>query len=144
MPFHAVSQWGPFMIFGIGNDLCDCERIASIYEKHGLHFLKNVLTPKELDLMASFKFPAEFIAGRWAAKEAFAKALGTGIMTSQCTFLDIEILPDDKGKPFITLLNNAKAAAERLGISRIHVSISHERNMAAAVVLLETSENNPL
>ena len=60
------------MILGIGTDIADCVRVGSIYAKHGHHFVKNILTPAELDRMAAFKDPKEFIAGRWAAKEAFS------------------------------------------------------------------------
>lgn len=127
------------MIFGIGNDLADCDRVGRINEKFGMHFLKNILTPKELELMEQFKNPAEFIAGRWAAKEAFSKALGTG-MCADCAFVEIEVLPDSHGKPVITLYAATAETAARLGIGRIHVSITHEKNLAAAVVLLETKD----
>ena len=63
------------MIFGIGTDIADCNRVGSIYAKHGHHFVKNILTPAELERMAQLRDPKEFIAGRWAAKEAFSKAL---------------------------------------------------------------------
>ena len=124
------------MILGIGTDIADCVRVGSIYAKHGHHFVKNILTPSELERMASFKDPKEFIAGRWAAKEAFSKALGTG-MCADCAFVEIEVLSDDRGKPFIRLFSATAETARRLGVGRIHVSISHEREMATAFVVLE-------
>ena len=81
------------MIFGIGTDIADCARVGSIYAKHGHHFVKNILTPAELERMAELKDPKEYIAGRWAAKEAFSKALGTG-MCAECAFVEIEVLSD--------------------------------------------------
>ena len=88
------------MIFGIGTDIADCTRVGSIYAKHGHHFVKNILTPAELERMAELKDPKEYIAGRWAAKEAFSKALGTG-MCAECAFVEIEVLSDERGKPFV-------------------------------------------
>ena len=84
------------MIFGIGTDIADCARVGSIYAKHGHHFVKNILTPAELERMAELKDPKEFIAGRWAAKEAFSKALGTG-MCAECAFVDAEPTIDEAG-----------------------------------------------
>ena len=124
------------MIFGIGTDIADCTRVGSIYAKHGHHFVKNILTPAELERMAELKDPKEFIAGRWAAKEAFSKALGTG-MCEECAFVEIEVLSDERGKPFVKLYAATAETAKRLGISRIHVSISHERELATAFVVLE-------
>ena len=131
------------MIYGIGTDIADCVRVGSIYAKHGHHFVRNILTPAELERLASFKDPKEFIAGRWAAKEAFSKALGTG-MCADCAFVEIEVLSDERGKPFIKLYAATAATAERLGIARIHVSISHERDFATAFVVLETVDPVPV
>ena len=131
------------MIFGIGTDIADCARVGSIYAKHGHHFVKNILTPVELERMAELKDPKEFIAGRWAAKEAFSKALGTG-MCAECAFVEIEVLSDERGKPFIRLYAATAETAKRLGIARIHVSISHERDFATAFVVLETVDPVPV
>ena len=129
------------MIFGIGTDIADCARVGAIYAKHGHHFVKNILTPAELERMADLKDPKEFIAGRWAAKEAFSKALGTG-MCAECAFVEIEVLSDERGKPFVRLYAATAETAERLGITRIHVSISHERELATAFVVLETGDGD--
>ena len=130
------------MIFGIGTDIADCNRVGSIYAKHGHHFVKNILTPAELERMAQLKDPKEFIAGRWAAKEAFSKALGTG-MCAECAFVEIEVLSDERGKPFVRLYAATAETAKRLGITRIHVSISHERELATAFVVLEGGPDVP-
>jgi holo-[acyl-carrier-protein] synthase len=129
------------MIFGIGTDIADCNRVGSIYAKHGHHFVKNILTPAELERMAQLKDPKEFIAGRWAAKEAFSKALGTG-MCAECAFVEIEVLADERGKPFVRLYAATAETAKRLGITRIHVSISHERELATAFVVLEAADGS--
>ena len=92
--------------------------------------------------MCSSDLPKEFIAGRWAAKEAFSKALGTG-MCAECAFVEIEVLSDERGKPFIRLYAATAETAKRLGVSRIHVSISHERELATAFVVLETDDAVP-
>ena len=127
------------MIFGIGTDIADCNRVGSIYAKHGHHFVKNILTPAELERMARLKDPKEFIAGRWAAKEAFSKALGTG-MCAECAFVEIEVLSDERGKPIVNLYAATAETAKRLGITRIHVSISNERELATAFVVLEAAD----
>ena len=129
------------MIFGIGTDIADCNRVGSIYAKHGHHFVKNILTPAELERMAQLRDPKEFIAGRWAAKEAFSKALGTG-MCAECAFVEIEVLSDERGKPFVKLYAATAETAKRLGITHIHVSISHERELATAFVVLEAADGS--
>ena len=124
------------MIYGIGTDIADCARVEKIYRKHGYHFVKNILTPKELALLDERSGKGEFIAGRWAAKEAFSKALGTG-MCAECAFVEIEILPDERNCPKISLLAATAETAKKRGITRIHVSISHERDTAVGMVVLE-------
>ena len=124
------------MIYGIGTDIVEVERVEKIYTRHGHHFVKNILTPRELALLDGKTGKAEFIAGRWAAKEAFSKALGTG-MCLECAFVEIEILPDERNSPHVTLYAETAKTAERLGIRGIHVSISHERHYAVATVVLE-------
>lgn len=124
------------MIKGLGNDIVQISRVREIYEKRGYHFIKNILTPKEIELLNDKTGKAEFIAGRWAAKEAFSKALGTG-MCEQCAFVEIELLPDSKGAPHVTLHAETAVTAAAKGIVNIHVSISHEKDYAVATVILE-------
>lgn len=115
------------MIFGIGLDLTDIHRIKKAVENRRT-FPERVLTPNELDLYYNLSGARqiEFLAGRYAAKEAYSKALGTGI--GKVGFLDIEILPDPKGRPVATLSPFEGKA---------HISITHTDTVAAAQVILE-------
>jgi len=124
------------MIIGIGTDIVECDRIWKVCEKHGENFLQLILTPAEKELMLSRKSPTPFLAARWAAKEAFSKALGTGI-GEKCTFADIEILPGEKGKPYVRLSGKTAVTAAESGVKKIHISLSHEKNYAVATILLE-------
>lgn len=116
------------MIVGHGIDLQAIDRMIAIYERN-TSFTDKVLTEKEKALFTSFngvKRQMEFLAGRWAAKEAFSKAIGSGIGT--LTFQDIEILPNEKGAPIVT-----KSPFK----GKVFVSISHSGNFAQASVILE-------
>lgn len=116
------------MIHGIGIDLVEIERVQEILGRQP-EFPKRILTSKEYQrfLELSNHRQVEFLAGRFAAKEAFSKAMGTGI-GRETSFQDIEILPDDKNKP---IANTALFSGE------VHVSISHSDTYAIAEVLLE-------
>lgn len=127
------------MIVGIGLDLVEIERIAKWIERQP-HAVDRILTEQEKKLYASksAQRQAEFAAGRFAAKEAGAKALGTGIGAT-VGFLDMEILPDKLGKPELQM---AAGVFEKLGLDhsriRIHCSISHSRTHAMAQVIVES------
>ncbi len=125
------------MIVGTGTDIVEIERIANAVRKRP-ELLSYVLSSRELELAAGLRERRknEFLAGRWAAKEAFAKALGTGI-GEHCSFDQITILPDKKGCPAVTLSGAAEKTFAGLGAEKIHLSISHERNYAVATVILE-------
>ena len=124
------------MVIGLGNDITECERIQQILTKHGDLFPDHFLTSREKEESSG---RLSYYAGRWAAKEAVAKALGCGI-GGNCALTDLEILNDPQGKPEVTLYGAAKATADRLKVSRIHLSISHERQYAMATALLESAE----
>ncbi|MBS4219444.1 holo-ACP synthase [Bacillus sp. FJAT-49711] len=116
------------MIIGIGMDLVEIDRIEQLRMKQA-RFPKRILTNTELDVYESLneKRKPEFLAGRFAAKEAYSKARGTGI-GSELSFLEIEIVADEKGKPVIT----------KPEFGRVHLSISHTKSYAAAQVIIET------
>jgi len=129
------------MIIGIGIDLIETDRIAGILERHRAAFSRRILTVAELVLAESWHHAATFYAGRWAAKESVSKVLGTGI-GRKCRWRDIEILNDTVGKPFIVLTGAARETADALAIDHMIVSITHEKSIAAAVVVGEGSSRS--
>jgi holo-[acyl-carrier protein] synthase len=126
------------MIGGLGTDLIEVERIAAkISKEQG--FRELVFSPGEIAYCSAKAHPFEHYAARFAAKEAFFKALGTG-WTNGTAFHEIEILPDAQGKPELSLLGETADTLEALGISRIWVSLSHIKSMASAVVIIEKKQ----
>ncbi len=127
----------PCVILGLGTDIVEIERLRQSLARTGEAFLAKVYTPDEQAAMpAAESRRMEYLAGRWAAKEAFAKALGNGI-TSECRLDEISVRNDpETGRPEMTLAGAAAATAARLGVRTIHLSISHERHYAVATVLI--------
>lgn len=121
---------------GIGTDIVSINRIKTVYEKQGERFMNRVLTKDEQALFVKRKYSMSFLANRFAAKEAIAKALGTGIAKG-VNFVDIEILPDDLGSPIAALSNVAQERLLNIGASTVHISISDEVNYAVAFAVLE-------
>ena len=119
------------MTRGLGNDIIEIERIRSSIERHGLHFLNRVFTQAEQDYCYKFQDPAPHFAGRFAAKEAIAKALGTGF-GAHLSWHDIEILNDEHGKPIAHL---SAAVKQKYNNPHILVAISHSAQHANAVAL---------
>ncbi|MCY3020518.1 MAG: holo-ACP synthase [Planctomycetota bacterium] len=126
------------MIVGIGIDLVQVERIKGVYARHRERFLKRVLTPAEQAYVLQHADPSERLAGRWAAKEAALKALGTGL-ASGVRWRDVEILPDEHGKPVLILHGQAAVRARHLEAAVCHVTITHSEGLALAQVILERS-----
>jgi holo-[acyl-carrier protein] synthase len=124
------------MILGTGIDIIAVERIRDAIARHGKHFLDHVFTPEEQKRAPRGEGQYAYFAGRWAAKEAVAKALGTGI-GAECAWTDIDIRADTAGKPSPTLRNAAENTRKNIGASRLHVSISHERTHACAMAVVE-------
>ena len=123
------------MIFGIGTDIVDIERIENRITNP--EFLKLVFTPDEITYCNRSAQSAERFAGRFAAKEAFFKALGTGI-SGDLEFHQAEVVNDDNGRPSLILTGTALQKVNELVIRNIHLSISHEKKYATAVVILES------
>ena len=123
------------MIIGLGLDVTELPRIARMYEKYGDIFLRKLLTPNEQTHVPSA--PVPFLPGRFAAKEAAVKALGTGFAQG-VGMHDVEILSLASGRPELFLHGEAAAKARAMTVQKTHVSISHERDMAGAVVILES------
>lgn len=118
-------------ILGHGLDLAECSRIARVLDNHGRRFLDRVLTPAEQLRAKQFKDPVPFIAGRWAAKEAILKMIGTG-WRGKIAWTDMEILPNEQGQPVVRLAGETGRIAAGLGINRVLLSITHTEHYAAA------------
>jgi holo-[acyl-carrier protein] synthase len=121
-------------IVGIGTDIVECLRIGRMIEQHGELFLTRVYTDREIRYCQSRKRAVEHFAGRWAAKEAILKCLGTGWRKGLC-WTDMEIRNNGAGKPQVLLCGAAKDTAQQLRISDILISISHCRAYATAYAL---------
>ncbi|MDO5553450.1 MAG: holo-ACP synthase [Planctomycetia bacterium] len=111
-------------IIGIGTDITEISRIDRMTARHADYFLHRVFTDAELAYSLSAKRSGERLAGRWAAKEAVLKALGTG-WAAGISWQDVEVTRDASGKPDIRLHGAAQKVADSLGISHIFISISH-------------------
>jgi holo-[acyl-carrier protein] synthase len=118
-------------IIAQGIDIVVCGRIERIWHDHGQSFLNRIYTPTEQEYCVNCKTPVPRLAGRFAAKEAVLKALGTG-WRGGIEFRDIETLPDPLGKPLVTLYRRTADLARTLGIDHILVSISHAGEYAVA------------
>ena len=124
------------MILGTGIDIIEVARIASSFEKFGERFVNRILLPDETAYCLSHKKPAPFLAARFAAKEAVSKAFGTGI-GAQLGWRDMEIRRKESGEPFVVLHGKGKILFESRGAKKLHVSLSHTQNYAAATAILE-------
>jgi holo-[acyl-carrier protein] synthase len=120
-------------ISGLGNDIIEISRIRQSIERHGAHFLDRLFSQQEQDFCYKYKDPVPHFAGRFAAKEAISKALGTGF-GEHLAWHDIEIINDTLGKPIVHLSATLKT---KLGNPHIHVSISHSTDYATAVAIWE-------
>jgi len=120
----------------LGIDLVKIERIEKNVKERRERFLKKIFTPSEINSIGSIAS----IAGKWAAKEAVAKALGSGIKPSKnLSFQDIEIKKTDAGAPFALL---SKKATKKFGISKIHLSITHDGEYAVAAAVIYPPPTN--
>lgn len=128
-------------VLGIGTDIIECLRIAQMIERHGELFINRVYTPYEISYCSSRKQATQHYAGRWAAKEAILKALGTGWRRG-ISWRDIEVRNDSQGKPVVGLRGGARDLVEQLGIREMLVSISHCRSHAMAHALAMGDEES--
>jgi len=121
-------------IVGIGTDIVECLRIAQMIDRHGELFVNRVYTPAEIRYCQSRKQATQHFAGRWAAKEAILKALGTGWRRG-ISWRDMEVRNDELGRPQVALRGAVRDLVEQLGVKEILVSISHCRSHAMAYAL---------
>ncbi len=125
------------MVIGLGTDLVEVDRIAHSIERYGERFLSRIYTAAERDYCAPKRFPAQNLAARFAAKEAGAKALGTGISRG-VGWKDIEVLRDPGRPPRLVLHGRARALADSLGVRHTSVSLTHTDTQAMATVIFES------
>ena len=126
------------MIFGIGTDIVEVSRIEASIAQFGDEFAKRILADIEFASYQQSHIKPRFLAKRFAAKEAFSKALGTGLR-APATFQNIAVSHDDLGKPLLVLAQELQAFLVSKNITQTHISISDEKNLAAAFVVLETA-----
>lgn len=128
------------MIYGVGIDLIETSRIEKELEKAGDRFRETVFTAREIEYCTSKRNRSarcQCFAGRFSAKEAFFKAIGTGLRDG-LSWKDVEVLNDTRGKPSLVLRNRALEVVEKGNITDIRLSISHTQGAATAIVILGT------
>ncbi len=125
-----------------GVDLVDCPRIEEMIERHGQRFVDRVFTSAEQAYADSSRDRAEKLAGRFAAKEAILKLIGTG-WRGKIAWTDIEVINNDVGQPKVGLDGEVKKIADELGIKHVSVSITHTANfvIASAVAIAENNSD---
>ena len=124
------------MILGIGTDLCEIRRIEQALERFGERFARRILVESELAVFQRRRLKAAYLAKRFAAKEAFSKALGTGIHFP-VNWHNVWVVNDRSGKPILEFSKPLAELLERRGIEKVHVSLTDEIGMACAFVIAE-------
>jgi len=127
------------MICGIGTDLVENDRVAKIIAKWGSKFLQRIFSNNEISYCSKHVYEAINYGARFAAKESFLKALGIGLGRG-VKLNEIEVVHDINGKPELNLCGAAKKQIEKRKITKIHLSLTHTKRYAAAIVLLENNE----
>jgi holo-[acyl-carrier protein] synthase len=125
------------MIYGIGTDIVEVTRIEQSIAQFGDEFAKRILAKSEFESYQSSNIKARFIAKRFAAKEAFSKALGTGLR-APATLHNIAVSHDELGKPLLVLAPELQAYLDERQITAMHITISDEKTLAVSFVVLET------
>ncbi len=125
------------MILGTGIDLIEVARIRTAYERFGNRFVGRILRPGELEYCLSHRYPAPYLAVRFAAKEAIAKAFGTGL-GPQLGWQDMEVQHRDSGEPVVRLHDRGLELLQQRGGRTVHLSLTHTQHYAAAVAVLES------
>ena len=121
-------------VLGIGTDITECLRIARMIERHGELFIDRVYTPEEVRYCQSRRQLTQHFTGRWAAKEAVLKALGTGWRRG-ISWRDVEIRNEPGGRPVVALRGGLRDLVQQLGVVELLVSISHCRSHATAYAI---------
>ena len=124
------------MIFGVGTDVVEISRIEAALKRHGERFALRILCPPELERFKRHRLPANYLAKRFAAKEAFTKALGTGIK-SPANWHGVWVRNLASGKPVLEFSEPLQKLLKAKGVTSAHVSLSDEKGVAFATVILE-------
>ena len=124
------------MIYGIGNDVVEIERIRNALGRFGERFARRILCPPELQRFAAHRLKANYLAKRFAAKEAFTKALGTGIH-APANWHGVWVVNLPSGKPTLAFSPPLAQLLQQKAINRTHLTLSDERGVAFATVILE-------
>jgi holo-[acyl-carrier protein] synthase len=124
------------LIIGLGVDISEVGRIKAAIQRHGETFLRRLYTPAEREYCERFKNKYERFAGRFAAKEAAMKALGTG-WSRGVRWVDVEVVRQRGGRPTVKLHGEAGKIADALGVKNIALSITHTADQAFAQVIFE-------
>jgi holo-[acyl-carrier protein] synthase len=123
------------MIFGIGTDVVQLERIKAVFDRHGERFAQRLLLPQEEQAFRSQTRPVRFLAMRFAAKEAIVKAMGTGFAHGMW-IRDCGVAPNAWGKPEIIWSQRGRSLCEQLGIGEGHITLTDEAGLVVAVAVL--------
>ncbi len=129
-------------IVGIGTDIVSVARMQSIWERFPEAFARRILTLSELEALRKTRDPVAFLAKRYAAKEAVAKALGTGFRPQGVRLSEIGVGNDPLGRPFITCTGTALLEMQKLQVLDSHLSLADEREFAVAFVVLAGSQKS--
>ncbi len=124
------------MIYGIGVDILELDRLRKYYNRYGLRFFKRIMTEKEYNYCLSYKDPIPHFGARITIKEAFSKALGTGIMVNM-GWKQLEVLNDERGKPSIKLNARIYENFPILKDAVLHCSVSHSEKSVVGFVIIE-------
>ena len=127
------------MIFGVGTDIVEIERVRKALERWGERFAERILCPSELARFRKHKLPVAYLAKRFAAKEAFTKALGTGIR-APANWHGVWVVNMPSGKPVLEFTPALKTMLDKKQISQAHLTLTDERGLAVATVILECAK----
>lgn len=130
------GEKGSAVIVGLGLDVAEIDRIEAAIKRHGASFIERIYTATEAAYCQRYTSPFERYAGRFAAKEAAMKALGTG-WSRGVRWRDIEVVREGSGKPTLKLEGAARTIADGLGVNHIVLTITHSGNLAIAQVIFE-------
>ena len=127
------------MIYGVGNGVVEIGRIEKAHERFGERFARRILCESELKRFGAHRKPAAYLAKRFAAKEAFTKALGTGVH-APANWHGVCVINLTSGKPQFEFSNDLKQLLQNKRITHAHLSLTDERDMACAMVILEAGD----